>query len=577
MTNSHRVRGAAILLLSSLAAAPTSAAEGAGGGLVGWVENTQGAPVAGAVISLFGRGLRGRALVTFSDSNGQFILPSVPAGSYTIRALGSGHHPAPPRRVTVLPDRDSLFTVSLTPATEVPLPTRLVPADDDPIGALEGRWLLRHKRRSVLEARGEDPSHEGIRAAMAALALDPGAIWPPPLAGRVEVVANAASLGGDGGVLQADTMPTVGILSLEGRLMATGRWRLGGLLSENESTSWRMAAEFVLEPSSGHEIEAGAGYGSRLVRSPLASADESHLDGTGAIFLQDRWRLGRRLTASLGARYSYIGFLADRNHVDPAASLEYRAKQTTIRGSVAAHTLTPGGDLLTLSTLSSAPALGLARMEPDLRAERLLRYEVAFDRSLGAATVGALAFQEDVRDQLVNVFDDPRLPQSLRILNAGTHTARGMGVTVGGRFGDRLNGSVTYTYGRSWRGDPAAAEALLGAENSLSYREADFHDVVARVETFIDGTDTRVVAFYRVNALSPSSDGPGAVSALTNTRFDIQLSQGLPFLQSFTRADWELLLAVRNLFYETSEGGLLDEPAVVNPPKRLLGGISVRF
>lgn len=575
MTNSHRFRGAAFLLSCVVAGASASAADVAGGGLVGWVENTQGAPVAGAVISLFGRGLRGGALVTLSDSNGQFVLPSVPPGSYTVRALGSGHVPAPPRRVTVLPNRDSLFTVSLTPAGEVPVLVRPAPADDDPIDSFEARWLLRHKRRSVLEAREADVAGEGVQAAIAALALGQAGTWPPTLAGKVELVANAASLGGDG-VLVTDTIPTVGILSLEGRLAETGRWRLGGLLSENESTSWRMAAEFVLEPGSGHEVEAGAGYGSRIVRSPLAANEESQLDGTGAIFVQDRWRLGPRLTASAGARYSYIGYVADRNHVDPAASLEYRGRRTAVRGSLTARTLAPGGDLLTLSSLGSAPALGFARLEPDLRAERLLRYEIAIDRSLGAATVGALAFQEDVRDQLVSVFDDPRLPQSLRILNAGNHTARGMGLTVGGRFGDCVNGSLTYTYGHTRRDDPAAAEALLVGP-ALAYRQADFHDVVARVETIIDGTDTRVVAFYRVNALNPSSEGSSSPSALTNTRFDIQLSQGLPFLQSFTRADWELLLAVRNLFYETSEGGLLDEPAVVNPPKRVLGGISVRF
>ena len=68
-----------------------------------------------------------------------------------------------------------------------------------------------------------------------------------------------------------------------------------------------------------------------------------------------------------------------------------------------------------------------------------------------------------------------------------------------------------------------------------------------------------------------------AWSALNSARFDVQLRQGLPFLGSLTRADWEFLLAVRNLFYETTEGATLDEVAVLNPPKRVLGGISVRF
>ena len=57
----------------------------------------------------------------------------------------------------------------------------------------------------------------------------------------------------------------------------------------------------------------------------------------------------------------------------------------------------------------------------------------------------------------------------------------------------------------------------------------------------------------------------------------MQLSQGLPFLGAITRADWDVLVAVRNLFYEASEGGVLDEMAVAHPPKRVLGGISVRF
>jgi hypothetical protein len=88
-----------------------------------------------------------------------------------------------------------------------------------------------------------------------------------------------------------------------------------------------------------------------------------------------------------------------------------------------------------------------------------------------------------------------------------------------------------------------------------------------------------VAAFYRLNALSDDR-GPapaGATRAATATRFDVQLTQGLPFLQPLTRADWEVLLAVRNMFYEASQGAFLDELAVQDPPTRVVGGISVRF
>jgi hypothetical protein len=103
---------------------------------------------------------------------------------------------------------------------------------------------------------------------------------------------------------------------------------------------------------------------------------------------------------------------------------------------------------------------------------------------------------------------------------------------------------------------------------------------VARLETVIDWSDTRVAAFYRLNTLV---DDRGTVVAVgpartsTAARFDLQLTQGLPFLQPLTRADWELLVAVRNMFYEASQGGFLDELAVQDPPTRVVGGISVRF
>src|SRR5438093_104476 len=120
---------------------------------------------------------------------------------------------------------------------------------------------------------------------------------------------------------------------------------------------------------------------------------------------------------------------------------------------------------------------------------------------------------------------------------------------------------MTYTYGHSWRHDPLSDAPLM------AFREGDFHDLAARVETVIEGTDTRVVAFCRLNHLATDGEHGGGT---LHTRFDVQLSQGLPFLGALTRADWDVLVAVRNLFYEVSEGAALDEMAVAHPPKRVL-------
>ena len=563
-----------------------------GGGLVGWVEDTRGTPVSGVVISLFGKGVDATGLVTLSDSAGRFFLPSLPAGSYTLRALAAGHLPAPARQVTVLPDRDSTFTVSLTPVKGDPAApeteTAVTAAETDEAEAgRELRWLLRHKRRSVLEDQAsvvadEGADEEGVIVRASAAGTPRLSSWLTGVDGTVEVMANPAGVGVSSVPLGFQAAPeSFSLLQLKGRMGLGGSWSLGGLVADSETTTWRAAAEFILEPGGGHEVQLGSGYGTRLFQPLVSGAIDN--DGrednrtVGAIFVQDRWQATENVAYSAGARFSYIGFLTDRNHVDPFATVEVRRdERTRVRGSVASHTLVPGGDLLTLSVRGSAPAMAFAVMDEALRPERSMHYELAVDQALGATTLSARTFYEGVDDQLVNAFTGQEGARTLRILNGGGLQARGMGLTVARRFGDALSGSLSYTYGHSWRRDPATVTAAGALPELFAYHDADFHDLIGRVETFIDWSDTRVIAFYRINTLTPETDGKKA-TALNNARFDVQLRQGLPFLGGLTRADWEFLLAVRNLFYETSEGAMLDEVAVLNPPKRVLGGISVRF
>ena len=108
---SFRTKSLAILLVTALPARRLRRRRrwqppGVGGGLAG-------VPVSGVLISVFAKGMRDGGFVTVSDGAGRFFLPSLPAGSYTLRALGRGHLPAPARQITVLPNQDSIFSVSL--------------------------------------------------------------------------------------------------------------------------------------------------------------------------------------------------------------------------------------------------------------------------------------------------------------------------------------------------------------------------------------------------------------------------------------------------------------------------------
>jgi len=566
-------RRAAFVLPLVLLARGAFAASAADGGLTGVVEDTRGAPVAGAVISLFGKGMAGAGLVALSDAAGRFSLGSVPAGSYTLRALGVGHLPATARHVTVLPNRESSFTVSLTPvgdekAAAVAEAKAQEESKDEAPSLAELRWLLRHKRRSVLETRGPEPGTDDRHAA-APPAPRLLASLVPDLAGTVEVMANPIPT--DDGLEPASSLS---VLRLKGRIANAGQWSLGGLVAESESASWRMAAEFVFAPGAGHNLQAGAGYGTRLMR-PFASgqgASRGDNHGVGAAFLTDQWQINDRVTTRVGGRFSYIGFLRDPNTFDPVASVEFLGEDhTKVSATVETRTVAPGGDLLTISTLATAPAVAFAFIDDSLRPERSARVELAVDQTFGGTSFRALTFYEDVQHQLANAYSAPHTVRSLHIFDAGDMTARGMGVSLARRFGP-FSGSVTYRFGRSSREAPTSAAVAAG----LMTEDGDFHDLATRLQTSIDGTGTRVVAFYRLTHLSPDVERPHH-SPNTNHRFDVQLSQGLPFVGRITRADWDFLLAVRNLFYEASEGAVLDELAVANPPTRVLGGISVRF
>ena len=68
-----------------------------------------------------------------------------------------------------------------------------------------------------------------------------------------------------------------------------------------------------------------------------------------------------------------------------------------------------------------------------------------------------------------------------------------------------------------------------------------------------------------------------AVALPLDGRFDVQVTQRLSFLD-FTSAEWQVLVAVRNLFRDPSQfNSVYDELLVIRPPKRIVGGVLVRF
>jgi hypothetical protein len=560
---------AALVLLTACAGIGQAAEAPAA--VQGFVSDAQGTPVSGAVISVFGGGLRG-GLITRSDPQGRFVLTGLPAGSYTLRALGQGQGSAPARAFTVLPEQRAVFSVSLpAPLAEgvqvegdAPAKTEAQRPREDREAARELRYRLRHKRRSVLETRESDAGQASYASLQAASPRE------VELAGRLEFVAHTTSAALK--ALSREDAASYGLLRLDGRLTDSVSWSLGGLVAENDSASWRMATEFLIDTGGVHEITVGSGYGSGVLRPALT--DGARTRGSegrmGALFVSDRVRLGRDWSATLGTRWTYIGFVQDDNHTQPEGSLSFTRGPHRVTASAQARTLIPGGDLLTLASLGTAPALAYAVLDDGLRPERVTRYELAYTADLGALDLGARAFREGARDRLGNLFEPGG--GRLRIVNTEGVVATGVALSVARRWGRHMHGSLGYALGHARSSDAPQSTPTVGLLPARSTR-ARFHDVEARLETALAASGTRLMLYYRLGALDGDDDPAPAV----RTRFDVRLNQDLPFLTPLTRADWEVLLAVRNLFYETGEGGLLDELAVQNPPTRVVGGISVRF
>jgi hypothetical protein len=119
---------------------------------------------------------------------------------------------------------------------------------------------------------------------------------------------------------------------------------------------------------------------------------------------------------------------------------------------------------------------------------------------------------------------------------------------------------------------------LLVAPSTTRPMQERLHDVATSLETEVPETATRVLVLYRVgNGFTRPAGALDAALPRIDSRFDVQVRQSLPFM-NFSSAKWEMLLAVRNFFRESgSEQSVLDERVAVRPPKRVVGGVTLRF
>jgi hypothetical protein len=119
---------------------------------------------------------------------------------------------------------------------------------------------------------------------------------------------------------------------------------------------------------------------------------------------------------------------------------------------------------------------------------------------------------------------------------------------------------------------------ILWAPSAAKRASERIHDFTVSVETAVPETATRILVLYRVgNGFAGPARDLVADRSMVDSRFDVQVHQSLPFM-NFSSARWEMLVAVRNFFREDGrEQSVYDERLVIHPPKRVVGGVSLRF
>jgi hypothetical protein len=217
-----------------------------------------------------------------------------------------------------------------------------------------------------------------------------------------------------------------------------------------------------------------------------------------------------------------------------------------------------------------------------LQAERTNHVAVEAERDLGASTISFRVFRQQVASQLVTMFglDTPGTSNAqighYFVGNDGDVDANGWSAKFRTTLAPYVHASVAYSLTNArWTRNGSDTAYLLVVAPSLVRPNVDrLHGLETSIETNVPETSTRVLIMCRISSGLPTM---GSDRATYDSRFDMQVHQSLPFMD-FSSARWEMLLAIRNTFRDaTADSSVYDELLVSKPPKRIIGGLTLRF
>jgi len=593
MVNTRPVTLSLIFLfgIAALGLAETNSSPALSTAFGGLVRDELGQPLGGATVSVFGNSLSRGALTVVTDEEGRFELSGIPPGMYRLRAYLSGFFPSAFARVVVEEGAERVGTIlmSLSRLESGLSEEGYVDETGEARTVSELRWVIQRQQRNILK------ENESIVPVADSERWEENPGFDPDFALSGEFGIRAATY--DEGL---EEFPGAGA-GLDARLAyarlfipgnGDAHWLVSAQLLESALSSWAGRAEYVSSDLGGHRLATGVSYGNFLYgdvgefRPPEAVLgkglrDQRSAEWFGSIYASDSFLVGSA-TFHAGIAFQYFDYLDRASYASPRFEVSYplgSGERTVLRGVVDRRLQAPGGeDIGLLSQVAYGSVYGPAPARRSLDAESTARFGLGLEHQLNTRTrLAVRVFQENATDQLVRAFLADGVSGGAGhfvVANHGDFRTRGVGVALAQTLGP-MEGSVGYTFGRVL--GPTAAASSVNSDQLAS--EPEIHDVTTTVGTSFDSTQTRLQAAYRVVYHPGLSLGPESASSGSNvdSRFSVQVFQLLPFV-GWNGTQWELMVAVRNLFYDDIEkASILDELSVVDAPRRVLGGVTVRF
>lgn len=593
------------------------------GMVVGLVTDDRGAVVAGVAVTAIGT----TQAQAKTDAAGQFRLALVP-GDYILRASRDGY--VSPYRESVRIRASVQIERNITITRQPGLSDRKVLLASTGLGAAAGdalpvesvvkaasrsdslqAWYLRHLPRTVLrDGQGlvldVEPAPQTFRprASVFDWAVTESAraatsfFVDTDFSGQFNMLTTSTFNQAAG--WNAELPRGVAYLSLGAPVGTHGDWRILGALSTGGLVSWVAMGEYEARDVQAHAFRAGMSYGAQrfadgtdgvtaaMLPSPVATRTAASL------YAVDRWRLAPGVEIDFGLRadrYDYVG--GGRNFLSPRMGARLGlGSRVFVAASGSSAVIAPGVDAF-LPPPSSGPWLPpdrtFAALVPGaaFTPERVQRADVGIEQEFGAIgrarAIGVHWFYEHTRDQLATMFglDASRGVGHYYVATAGDVTLKGFGVRASGWFTSRMNASVDYSVSRaSWNYGSQARAIAAVLPSALRPTHEVLHDLTSTLRARIPESQTDVIVTYRLNSAFTRADALG-FAPMFDGRFDVQVRQALPF-QPIQGGTIEVLVAMSNMFRDPANAGAFgassyDELLTVRAPRRVLGGVQVRF